>query len=233
MRDLANQSTFDELINNGVVHLRQFIPASDIRFIRDRFDQLSVHNEFETRDKDGKVREIAWLSRRDPSILESQAFCRCFELANQIFGTRCHFGFDHAIIKNPGSGPVHWHQDQFYSKLDRNKQCLSFWIPLQAVNPENGGMEYAVGPQEQLLTHSRVFEKSHAYHVRDIPPVKSLSPAMELGDVCVHTPMTLHRSHPNTGNTDRLAWILQFNQYGVRRFFRWENLRQHFKRFTG
>jgi len=232
LRDAGKPPVYDELINNGVVHLRQFIPASDIRFIRDRFDRLSLHNEFETRDKEGKVREIEWLSRRDPSVRESQAFHRCFDLASQIFGARCHFGFDHAIIKNPGSGPVHWHQDQFYSKLDRNKQCLSFWIPLQAVKPENGGMEYALGPQDKLLPHSRLFAKSHAHYVADLPPVKLLSPIMEPGDVCMHTPLTLHRSHPNNGTSDRLAWILQFNQYGVRRFFHWGNLRQHFKRLT-
>ena len=231
-QDTSSHSIFQELANNGVAHLRQFIPASDIRSIRNRLDKYNSLDGFETRDKDGKVQEFEWLSRRDPAILETLTFRRCFELANQIFSARSHFGFDHAIIKNPGSGPVHWHQDQFYSKLDRNKQCLSFWIPLQAVSPENGGMEYAVGPQKKLLTHSRVFAKSHAYHVTDLPPFKSLSPTMEMGDVCVHTPMTLHRSHPNRGTSDRLAWILQFNRYGAERFFHLGNLCQHLRRLN-
>jgi len=155
----ANHPILDELVENGVVHLRQFIPSPDIRDLRDRFEKFNVLAEFKTRDKDGKVQEIEWLSRRDPGVLETQTFRRCFELARQIYGSQCRLGFDHAIIKNPGSGPVHWHQDQFYSKLDKDKQCLSFWIPLQPVNSENGGMEYAVGLQKQLLAHRRVFEK--------------------------------------------------------------------------
>jgi len=232
MQRTANHPVFNELADNGAVHLRQFIPAADIQFLRERFEKFNLLDKFENRDKDGKVREIEWLSRRDPEILETQTFRRCFELARQIYGGQCRLGFDHAIIKKPGSGPVHWHQDQFYSKIDKDKQCLSFWIPLQTVNPKNGGMEYAVGLQKQLLAHSRVFAKSHSYQVSDMPSIETLSPTMELGDVCVHIPMTLHRSHPNQGGSDRLAWILQFNRYGVRRFFRWGNLRKYIDLLT-
>ena len=93
-QDTSSQPVFQELANNGVAHLRQFIPASDILTIRKRLNKYNLPDGFEARDKDGKVQEFEWLSRRDPAILETLTFRRCFELANQIFSTRSHFGFD-------------------------------------------------------------------------------------------------------------------------------------------
>ena len=228
----ANQHIFEEIAIKGVVHLHRFIPASEIRDLRNRFEKFNLLDEFNTIDDDGRVQEVTWLNRSDPALLETQTFRRCFEFANEMYGGHSHLGFDQAIIKSPGSGPGHWHQDQFYSKFDNDKQCISFWIPLQPVNSGNGGMEYAVGSQKRLLAHNRVSAKSDSYHVTDLPPIQSFSPSMELGDVCVHTPMTLHRSHPNPGTSDRLAWILQFNRYGTQRVFRWRNLRQSIARLT-
>jgi len=222
----------EQLDLNGVAHVRQFISTENINLLLHRINSGNLQKQFKQRDEKGRVREIEWLSRLDPFFRQSQTFHQCFELANQVFDTRCHFGFDHVISKSPGSDPVHWHQDQFYSKLDKDKQCLSFWIPLQPVSPSNGGMEYAIGQQDKVFPHRPIFPQAHAHHVEDLAPMKTLSPVMDVGDVCIHTPMTLHRSHPNQGDNTRHAWILQFNRYNAWRFFRWNSIRRHLEQWS-
>ena len=224
------QKNLQELRNNGVLHLRRLVAQDEIEVLRDQLQSKSIKTRLQARDRDCLVQEVEWLTKLDRVFRDSKVYHRCYEVACELFNDKCYFGFDHAIVKAPGSGPVHWHQDQFYSKVDRDKQCLAFWIPLQAVTPESGGMEYATGLSKGLLKHEPLFENSHAHHVAELPPVKTMSPTMAIGDVCIHTPMTLHRSHPNQTEKPRAAWILQFNRYGLWRFFRLSSIRRHLSR---
>ena len=230
MQSEERRKNSQELGNNGVLHLRRLIAKDDIELLRVRLQCETIKTRLQALDRDCLVQEVEWLTKLDPVFRDSNVYQRCYEVACKLFNGKCYFGFDHAIVKAPGSGPVHWHQDQFYSRVDRDKQCLAFWIPLQAVTPESGGMEYATGLSKGLLKHEPLFENSHAYRVVDLPPVKTTSPTMDIGDVCIHTPMTLHRSHPNQSEKPRAAWILQFNRYGMRRFFRLSSIRRHLSR---
>jgi len=229
------------LSGNGVVHMRNFIEPAEILAIKSKLDNLFANfNHLPPQvspkaDSNRDIREIANLINYFPLLRQSPPYRKCHRLASDIFGAPARYGFDHAIYKAPNSDSVKWHQDQFYSKFDRDKQCVSFWIPLQAVAPLNGGMQYAVTSDNStppaLLSHTRVSPKSHMYHV---PPellsrLETISPEMQAGDVCLHTPLTPHRSHPNGSADIRGAWILQFNKFGPLRFVRWGNIRNQLK----
>ena len=228
------------LANCGVVHLRQFVVPADIQFIKseldylfDNFQQLPKQiNPKADSNRKGNIREIANLARHCPVLRQSALYQKCHQLASEIFGRQCRYGFDHAIYKSPGSAAVNWHQDQFYSNFDRDKQCLSFWIPLQSVTPTNGGMQYAAAATTNLLTHRRVTPGSYMFHIPEeqVADLNTISPEMNAGDICLHTPLTVHRSHPNNGSYTRRAWILQFNKYGPVRFVRWKNIRRQMDR---
>ncbi len=217
-------------------HVRNLLQPADIQQIRRLLDpyfngNTDSGNGFVQRDSDGLIRELERACQFNPAFAQSTAFTKCQQLATEYFGEPCHYGFDHAIVKQPGSGAVDWHQDQHYSRFDLNKQCLSFWIPLQVTDSQNGGMEYASGDYD-LLPHTPVSKGSHSYCVNEEhrPAGDTFSPDMQAGDVCIHTPMTLHRSHPHHGDAARTAWILQFNRYGYSRFFRWGNIQRHIKK---
>ena len=164
---------------------------------------------------------------------ESSVYKDCHALASEIFSTRARYGHDEAIFKSPGSKPVDWHQDQTYSKYDKDKQCVSIWIPLQNTDPDNGGMEYVTDRDSGLLPHEKSAPDSFMYRLSEeyLKDACTESPVMELGDVCIHSPLCIHRSHPNRSQDMRMAWILQFNKYGVGRFLRWNNLKQYMPRF--
>jgi len=228
------------LSKRGIAHLRNFVTPEDINKIRSELDKM--FDNFEQLPKQlcpktdngrtGEIREIAHLASNYLIFRQSAVYKKCRDLASDIFGRQCTYGFDHAIYKSPGSAPVEWHQDQFYSKFDLDKQCLSYWIPLQPVTAVNGGMQYSATAAEKLLPHEVVAPDSYMYHVPSahLCNHKTISPNMELGDLCIHTPLTLHRSHPNNSTSIRCAWIIQFNKYSKVRFVRWNNVKQHIAR---
>lgn len=230
-----------ELENQKVSCVRSLYSAEEIEIVRNLLSSYSTlvehgRNEdavFNALDEKQHILELPHVSKLDTAFKETKVYQRSLKLASALFGSRCSHGYDHAIFKKPGSGAVKWHQDQFYSKGDLNKECLSFWIPLHDVSQSKGGMEYAIGTYE-ILPHMRISQDSKTHYISsdDLPNVTTTSPQMKTGDVCIHTPMTLHRSHPNDGANVRGAWILQFNRYGIRRFFTWKNLNQHVRRMV-
>ena len=227
------------LQQNNFTLVRSLYHSSDISYMREllssyynslKQNNLSLKHKF--LDNDQNITELPRLIKFSSEFENSSLYQRSFDFASALFGAKCRYGFDHAIFKEPGSEPVRWHQDQIYSKGDLQKQCLSFWIPMHPVNPSDGGMEYA-GNQHQLLPHTPVSANSTTFTVDEqyLDRIETISPNLEPGDVCIHTPMSLHRSHPNTSNRTRVAWIIQFNRYGLSRFFRWRNLARHAQRF--
>ena len=229
-RDLAKQQ---------VAHVKSLYSADEIDTVKQLlagyFDSgqqsTGTSHTFRTLDKNGRILELERACQIDQAFRQTAVYQRSYELASAVYDRPCHYGFDHAIFKKPGSGSVAWHQDQFYSKGDLHKQCLSFWIPLQDVTAENGGMEYDTG-RHSLLPHTPVSKGSHTHHIEaaHLPDTRRINPEMNKGDTCIHTPMTLHRSHPNNGTQTRGAWILQFNRYGCSRFIKWRNVKSHWLR---
>jgi len=229
------QSYVEQLDQCGMVHIKGLLPAPELAEIRKTL--LRLHSQFDVLknaddakiDKAGDIREIARLVNRDSTFTDSTTYARCWSLAAEIFGRTPIYGHDEAIFKSPGSRPVDWHQDQWYSKLDRDKQCISIWIPLQDTGSDNGGMQYVTNVSNKLMEHTQVSPDSFMYRIDDkkLENYESTSPQTNLGDVCVHTPMSIHRSHPNDSDSLRVAWILQFNKFGKLRFMRWSNIKRY------
>lgn len=219
----------------SVAQVSSLFSTEDVQAIARLLNQQIEHTShaaaLQAHDQTGLITELKYACKLDAALARSAVFRKCEQIASEYFGAPCHYGFDHALFKQAGSGPVDWHQDQHYSKFDLNKQCLSFWIPLQAVSAENGGMEYAIGNFD-LLPHTPVSKGSRAHYVRQAhrPSGATTSPELQPGDVCIHTPLSLHRSHPNRGQSTRGAWIIQFNRYGYSRFFQRGNLYRHIRR---
>ena len=229
------QDAATSLESRGVAHVKNLLPVDEL--LKLRTELQTCHNTFTSvsenvttkSDSAGLIREIAGLVNYSSLFARSDVYQKCSQLASTLFGRTARYGHDEAIFKAPGGESVQWHQDQVYSKYDRDKQCVSIWIPLQDTDTSNGGMEYVVNSKDRLLGHERVSSDSFMYRVtqNQLDNAETISPVMKLGDVCVHTPLCVHRSLPNSGADLRIAWILQFNKYGVSRFLRWNNLKQY------
>jgi ectoine hydroxylase-related dioxygenase (phytanoyl-CoA dioxygenase family) len=111
---------------------------------------------------------------------------------------------DHAICKPvSGSGRIPWHQDSAYWPLDR--VGLSLWTPIDDVDDDGGCLEVLDGshregakePQDFLVAGSPIDDRD--------PRIVRLP--VRAGDTVVLNGLTWHRSGPNRGARDRLAYL--------------------------
>lgn len=90
------------------------------------------------------------LSEEQIQFFKEQGYLR-------LLGSKAYGSFDHAILKPPGIGaPTPWHQDEAF-RLDyaRGYDEISIWIPLQAVDTDNGCLEFLPGSHRQrVLRHA-------------------------------------------------------------------------------
>ncbi|RYD95182.1 MAG: phytanoyl-CoA dioxygenase [Sphingomonadales bacterium] len=112
--------------------------------------------------------------------------------------------------KNAGNGPTAFHQDFITFAVDRTGG-MTFWIPLEAYGPEYGTMSFINGSH-----NTGVLGSYHTYgdrDLRDIFPVlreldESDQMAYELGDITVHSHLTVHGASSNMTDMPRWTYIV-------------------------
>jgi hypothetical protein len=111
--------------------------------------------------------------------------------------------------RNAGNGPTAFHQDFITFGVDRTGG-MTFWIPLESYGPEAGTMSF-VNRSHRM----GVMGSYHTYgggDVRDVfPELKDLEMTepmiYELGDVTVHSHLTIHGAGKNMMDKPRWAYI--------------------------
>lgn len=115
--------------------------------------------------------------------------------------------------KHPGH-PTPPHQDNFYYQLDP-PQVVSFWMPLEQVDTENGCLRYVSGSHRKgLRTHMTSPVYGFSQGIADYAPddwAQEVCVHVNPGDVIAHHGMTIHRADANESDTrDRMALDLIF-----------------------
>lgn len=112
--------------------------------------------------------------------------------------------------RNAGNGPTSFHQDFITFAVDRSGG-MTFWIPLEAYGPEAGTMSFVSGSHRQgVLGNYRNYEHGDALEtfpeLRELP----LSPPVSygLGDITVHSHLTVHGAGPNLMDKPRWAYLI-------------------------
>jgi hypothetical protein len=125
---------------------------------------------------------------------------------------------DHFVPKLPsskpsrhgGNGPTAFHQDFITFAVDRSGG-MTFWFPLEPYGPEAGTMSFV-----NRSNHAGVFGDYTTYGDGDaldaFPELWELEMSepmnYELGDITVHTHLTIHGARPNVMDRPRWAYIL-------------------------
>ena len=137
---------------------------------------------------------------------------------------------DSLITKSPSKptskGIVGWHSDKAYWPTCSSNKMLTAWIPLQECTKKMGPLMHIDNShlwknEEELKSffsfNNQDLQKLETYLERNKPNFNTSFMTLKKGQVSFHNCNTIHSSHPNTSNKDRLALAIhmqdQSNEY--------------------
>jgi hypothetical protein len=112
--------------------------------------------------------------------------------------------------RHGGNGPTGYHQDFITFAVDRSGG-MTFWFPLEAYGPDAGTMSFVNGSHRAgVLGDYTTYGGGDALDA--FPELRTLEksePMMyEVGDITVHTHLTIHGAGPNLLDRPRWAYIV-------------------------
>ncbi|ORA08355.1 phytanoyl-CoA dioxygenase family protein [Mycobacterium arosiense] len=112
--------------------------------------------------------------------------------------------------RNGGNGTTAYHQDFITFSVDRSGG-LTFWFPLEAYGPQAGTMSFVNGSHRAgVLGDYTTYGDGDALDVfpelRDLGISEQMT--YELGDISVHTHLTIHGAGLNTMDRPRWGYLL-------------------------
>lgn len=158
----------------------------------------------------------------DPYFSEYRRSPQWLALAEELLGEPVEIQEPEWFNKPPGApSPTPPHQDNFYFCLDP-PQVLTFWIPLDPVDRENGCLHYLPGSHRRgIRPHgpSRILGFSQG--ILDWGPADEAAEVampLEPGDLLAHHGNTVHRADPNrSADRQRRAFALVVRGVSCRR----------------
>jgi hypothetical protein len=117
-----------------------------------------------------------------------------------------------------GNGPTAFHQDFITFSVDRSGG-MTFWMPLEAYGPEAGTMSFVSGSHRAgVLGDYTTYGDGDALdtfpELRDLPRSEPMT--YEVGDITVHTHLTIHGAGENTMDRPRWAYLVVTQPADVR-----------------
>jgi len=112
--------------------------------------------------------------------------------------------------RHGGNGPTAFHQDFITFAVDRSGG-MTFWFPLEAYGPDSGTMSFVNRSHRAgVLGDYTTYGGLDALEV--YPELQALEHSepmtYEVGDITVHTHLTIHGAGPNLMDRPRWAYIL-------------------------
>lgn len=215
--------------DNGYLAISQITTPQEVAWMIGVYDRLFEQRagwdkgdffDFAGTDNPGDTAVLPQLlepSRYEPA-LKAMLFRRnAHALAQQLLGPTAELVYEHAMLKHAKTGgATPWHQDEAFFPQFTNYRSVTFWMPLQAVDPLNGCLEFIPGSHKRgLLPHHRLNGDPRIHGLEAEGPDDHLSVHCPLaaGDASVHHQRMLHHAGPNLSDGPRRAYALGF---GVR-----------------
>jgi Phytanoyl-CoA dioxygenase (PhyH) len=112
--------------------------------------------------------------------------------------------------RHGGNGPTAFHQDYITFAVDRTGG-MTFWVPLEAYGPESGTMSF-VNRSHRMGVMGDYTTYGDGDVLTAFPELQQLEMSApiqyELGDITVHTHLTVHGAGENRTDRPRWAWLL-------------------------
>lgn len=223
LRDVTDDER-DTYLRDGVVRLRQIIPAAWIDYLTGAVTQLmtNAHATSQTYTPPGEERFFSQAFPRfiDPAFEAWALHGPTKHLAMQIHpGIRMlRIFYDQVFAQEPGAGRgAPHHQDHPYLPIDGGQYFRS-WVPLDTVSADGGALRYLKGSHRGPVYRPRSFsgnpDVAALYEISPYPEAPDFGQYgddawfigdAEPGDALLHHPKTVHGSSANTSQRPRRA----------------------------
>jgi ectoine hydroxylase-related dioxygenase (phytanoyl-CoA dioxygenase family) len=207
---------------DGCVRLGGVLSSATLDRYRDRFARLvkerASTEPLERRGTYGKAfQQIINLWRVDArarALVFGQRLARIAAEIMGVAGVRIYH--DQALYKEPGGGHTPWHCDQMYWPL-ASPDCVTAWIPFQAVPMEMGPLSFALGSHRaDFGRHLEISDESERVIATKVTDLPKRSEPFALGDVSFHAGWTFHRAPENATNAMRAVMTVIYMADGMR-----------------
>lgn len=198
---------FIQISQQGFTTLKHFIPLESLGAAEELLDAI-----VEAEKSDSTHIDVNRPTKINSQLIFSDIYIRCQAFAAAYFGKKSYYLYDHAIYKLPSNNnPTEWHQDQAYLTSNNSINSLHFWIPFQDSDVNNGVIRFYNRKTATLLPHEKRISHGAAQMVIRHPPEDHIvAHPLAIGDITVHTNMTVHGATPNRSFATRKAWIIHF-----------------------
>lgn len=212
MKNLTFKKDFDEV---GFAIMPDFFESDEINniithvnhYIEEVVPLLPDNKVFYEEGKNAKyIKQLFDMSDFAPFFQSLLRGSKIEEMAKILLGEKTAKGSVEYFNKPAGIGkPTPPHQDCYYFMLTP-PQALTFWIPLEDVDEENGCLRYIKGSHKRgMRPHGKTRTLGFSQGIVDFGTEDDLENEVVVpvstGDVLVHHGMTIHRADGNRSTT--------------------------------
>ena len=240
----AMELTKDEICKfheQGYLLLPKITTSEEVAWIREIYDRLFEQRVgwdsgdffdfagIDDTETTAMLPQLMSPSRYVPALRKTTFRANAHEIAKQLLGKSTELVFEHAMLKPAGTGgETPWHQDEAFYRKYTNYQAITFWMPLQSVNPSNGCLEFIPSSHKgPLLPHRSINNdpRIHGLEADGVDASQLIACPLPAGGVSIHHSRTLHHSGPNRSDEPRRAYALGFavrsRKFTLRKDFPW------------
>jgi phytanoyl-CoA hydroxylase len=212
MESMDVKSGFDQ---DGFAFLPGFLSSEEIREINQTLEKFinevvpgmpAEHAFYEVKGNSATLKQLFHLSDYDPYFYRLLHGSQFESMAELLLGEKMATGSVEYFNKPAGVGkPTPPHQDCYYFMLTP-PQAITFWIPLEQVDIENGCLRYIKGSHRLgMRPHGRSQTLGFSQAITDFGTPRDrqneIAVPARVGDVLVHHGMTIHRADANQSPT--------------------------------
>lgn len=208
-KDLKEKDVFiirSLLTNEGLNRLRNEIKL----LIENSSKEWLINNT--AKDKNGEYAVIRSIDIPSDLIFKLGRNDTLIHIAEKILNKKVTPMYSEYFNKAPYSDyPTPIHQDQvFYEKHFNDELAITFWIPLDDINRNNGGMNIKSLSSNILLEHQKSDVLGFGYEMINQEKEGFEEISLNAGDCLIHNAYTLHYCESNKTSSKRRAIAITF-----------------------
>jgi phytanoyl-CoA hydroxylase len=225
------QAQIGAFVRAGWVHLPGLLSAAEVAALEGAYmallrreipvpgrDYCDMSGDYTRPIEDFSVLNVMLPGVYHPTLRGNRYERRAADVARQLRGDGMELDYDQLVAKPPRKPDAvfHWHQDLAYWPDLPDSRTASFWLALDVVDVDNGGVRFVDGSHREpdLRAHRPLHgdrDRSHVMAARvDQGRDRIRSVRLEPGDATVHHERTLHGSSGNTSDRWRRGWVVAF-----------------------